>query len=141
MNHRKILLVVLLFSVLMFVVALSLASPCHSERQYTCDGVLLESVAVPIGVNAMALFVVSIVSLFFSREVFKKWFMFASFYFVGTIILIAVTPVAQTGALGLNPDRGLVSLITSMGFVVVSVVVIVIWHIKLRILHNSGATN
>lgn len=137
MNHRKIIVGVLVFSVVALVLAFVLTSPCHSDQQYMCDGVLGESVGFPLGLNAAALFVVSIILFFFTAKVLKTWAVFAVLYCVLSASLIASTPVGQSGALGLNPDREVISLITGIGFIVASIVVIVVSHIKSRNKHSA----
>ncbi|MFZ2154054.1 MAG: hypothetical protein WAV16_02370 [Candidatus Moraniibacteriota bacterium] len=103
---------------------------CKDSLDNCAVSVLRKSFSEPLFIFAVALFFTSLFLFFVSNNIFTKWFKFASIYTVFAWLAILITPVYPGGFM--DPNREQVSIWMSGLFLIISLILIIIWHIKER---------
>jgi hypothetical protein len=72
----------------------------------------------------------SLVLLFLSASVSKKWLKFAAGWIIFSMIIILLTPASIGGYVSVVPEREVVSFFINILFLIISLILITFWTIK-----------
>jgi len=129
---KKILFVSLFLS----IVSIFLGDPTSlgfcTDGSLDCIELFSEKIAQPLFLVSISLFFISIVLFFTKQEVFKAWSRFALVAIPLLALWIILTPVRCGAALGICLDKEIVSWISSVGFLIVSLVIIIYKSLRLK---------
>ena len=143
MNYRKILGILLGLSLLGLGVGLSFFpgnySFCHVLQSCSDSSFLILNVGHPLVVGLIPFVFVLIILFFFSREVFSTWKKFAIVLIPISIILITITPVYCDAPLNLCLNKILVTRFTSIGFSILSLIIIIYKSVRILLAKRKSA--
>ena len=133
MSHKKKITFIIIFSIFVFIIGFILTEPvamgiCDSNARFSCIRPLSD-IGQPLAMGPISLFLISLILLFFSREVFDAWKKFAVVYIPLAIIWLALTPTSCSSLV--CPDREMVTWYTSIGFFLISLGIIIYKKIKI----------
>lgn len=101
---------------------------CKDSLDNCAVSVLRKSFSEPLFIFAVALFLISLFLFFVSNNIFIKWLKFAVVWIILSLFFILITPVYPGGFM--DPNREQVSIWMSGLFLIISLILIIIWHIK-----------
>ena len=136
MNHRKILGILLGLSILGIVVGFFIVYPeyfgiCGVDQNCIDSKFLIFNVAHPLVIGLIPLVPILVIMLFLSREVFETWKKFAIVLIPISVILITITPVYCDAPLNLCLDKKLITWLTSIGFSILSLIIIIYKSVRI----------
>lgn len=152
MNHKKVLLALIMISSIGFFIGLIFTeqeyfSTCREGYTYQygevnninnpprigCSDPIADILGQPLGLGSLALLLPCLILLFLKPEVFKSWAKFAVIAIPLLALFIVGTPVqCGGGSLGVCLDKELVSMFSSVGFLILSLLIIIYKSNKLR---------
>lgn len=145
MSHRKILVVLLGLVLLGLGVGLIFFpgsySFCRFFQSCTDSSFLILNVGHPLVVGLIPLIPILFILLFFSKEIFNTWKKFAIFLIPLSIILIIITPVYCHAPLNLCFNKILTTRFTSIGFSILSLIIIIYKIIRLKLAKRKASKN
>jgi len=80
----------------------------------------------PLQIASIFLGIVFFILIFVSKELFNTWKKFAFIYIPIGLVLIVITPIQSHGFLSLTPDRYDITNFVSYGFLIMSILVLII---------------
>lgn len=119
----------MLFLFLIFLLTVSYFGPCENKIMRCLGGNNISAtrtfvhLAIP---SVLSLFIL----FFLSKNIFTKWLKFAVVWIILSLFFILITPVYPGGFM--DPNREQVSIWMSGLFLIISLILIIIWHIKER---------
>lgn len=127
---------VLMASVIIFVTSIFLGNAqgfgfCD-DNSLDCIEMFSESLAQPLFLGSMSIIIVSFILIFLKPEIFKIWSKFALFAIPLLAIFIITTPVRCSAALGMCLNKELASWLSSIVFLIISLVIIIYKSLKPR---------
>jgi len=130
MSHRKILGILLGLSILGIVAGFFIVYPeyfgiCSDDQNCIDSKFLIFNIAHPLVIGLIPLIPILVILFFFSREVFSTWKKFAIVLIPISIILITITPVYCDAPLNLCLDKKLSTWLYSIGFSILSLIIII----------------
>lgn len=107
-------------------------SICYSPLEYICYPSQFEGIMLGIFFFASAIFVFSIILIFFRDEVFRSWFRFTKYFIPIALVLILISPNSSGGFLvGFGgPDKEETTYWMTLIFSLVSIILITVKYFR-----------
>lgn len=135
MSHRKILGILLGLSILGVVLSLAFSpgiySFCRIFQSCTDSDFIIFNIAHPLVLGLIPLLPILVILILLPGAIFNAWKRFAIFLIPISIILITITPVQCSAPLGMCFDKILTTRFTSIGFVIISLIIIIYKSVRI----------
>jgi len=135
MNHRKILGILLGLSLLGLGAGLAFFpgnySFCRTFQSCSDSDFLILNVGHPLVVGLIPFIFILFLLFFFSKNIFNTWKKFAIVLIPISIILITITPVYCDAPLNLCFNKILTTRFTSIGFAIISLIIIIYKSVRI----------
>jgi len=132
-SYKRNIYLLLFIASVVFILTLS---TCYSRFGDICgsSGDINESVALSLVLFSASFFLLSLISLFIRKEIFRLWIRFAKYYLPIAALLVILSPETSGGGFGFNMgvDAELTIWWTAGLFLFLALIIIIYQTISIR---------